>query len=88
MEINIRKWGNSAGTILPASVLQEAGLEIGDALDAQVVDGKVILSPVARELTLDELLAGSPMASLKITDEDREWIDAPAVGDEVLGGRA
>ena len=26
MHINIRKWGNSAGTILPASVLQEAGL--------------------------------------------------------------
>ena len=34
MHTNIRKWGNSAGTIIPAAILQEAGLEIGDALDA------------------------------------------------------
>jgi len=33
MQTNIRKWGNSAGTIIPANILQEAGLEIGDALD-------------------------------------------------------
>jgi antitoxin component of MazEF toxin-antitoxin module len=82
MHTNIRKWGNSAGTIIPAAVLQEAGLEIGDTLDAQVVDGKVILSPLERELTLEELLAGSPKENLSITDEDREWLDAPAVGRE------
>jgi antitoxin component of MazEF toxin-antitoxin module len=82
MHTNIRKWGNSAGTIIPAAVLQEAGLEIGDTLDARVVEGKVILSPLARELTLDELLAGSPKENLSITDEDREWLDAPAVGRE------
>ena len=83
MQTNIRKWGNSAGTIIPANILQEAGLEIGDALDAQVVEGKVILSPVKAELTLEELLAGSPKDNLEITDEDREWIDAPGVGSEV-----
>lgn len=83
MHTNIRKWGNSAGTILPAAVLQEAGLEIGDALEAQVVDGKVILSPVVRDLTLDELLTGSPIENLKNTDEDREWIEAPSVGREI-----
>ena len=82
MHTNIRKWGNSAGTIIPAAVLQEAGLEIGDALDARVVEGKVILSPLERELTLEELLAGSPKENLAITDEDREWLDAPAVGRE------
>jgi antitoxin component of MazEF toxin-antitoxin module len=83
MHTNIRKWGNSAGTIIPASILQEAGLEIGDALDAQVVEGKVILSPVEGELTLEELLAGSPKQNLAMTDEDREWLDAPSVGSEI-----
>ena len=83
MQTNIRKWGNSAGTIIPATILQEAGLEIGDTLDAQVVEGKVILSPVEGELTLEELLAGSPKENLAITDEDQEWLDAPRVGSEV-----
>ena len=83
MHTNIRKWGNSAGTIIPAAILQEAGLEIGDALDAQVVEGKVVLSPVESELTLEELLAGSPKENLTITDEDLEWIDTPSVGKEL-----
>ena len=82
MHTNIRKWGNSAGTILPAAILREAGLEIGDALDARVVEGKVVLSPVENDLTLEELLAGSPRENLRITDEDREWIDSPGVGKE------
>ena len=83
MHTNIRKWGNSAGTIIPATILQEVGLEIGDALYVQVVEGKVILSPVAGELTLEELLAGSPKEKLAITNEDREWLDAPGVGSEI-----
>ena len=83
MHTNIRKWGNSAGTIIPATILQEAGLEIGDALDAQVVEGKVILSPVETEMTLEELLAGSPRENLAITEEDREWLDALSVGGEI-----
>lgn len=83
MHTNIRKWGNSAGTIIPANILQEAGLEVGDALDARVVEGKVILSRVEDELTLEELLAGSPKENLLVTDEDREWLDAPVVGSEV-----
>ena len=82
MHTNIRKWGNSAGTIIPAAVLQEAGLEIGDTLDAQVMEGKVILSPLERELTLEELLAGSHKENLAITDEEQEWLDTAAVGRE------
>lgn len=83
MQINIRKWGNSAGTIIPASILQEAGLEIGDALDARVVDGKVILSPAVAELTLEGLLAGSPKENLALVEEDVEWVGGPSVGREL-----
>ncbi len=83
MHTNLRKWGNSAGTIIPAAILQEAGLEIGDALDARVVEGTVVLTPVESELTLEELLAGSPKENLATTNEDREWIDAPSVGTEL-----
>lgn len=37
-----------------------------------------------QQLTLEELLAGCDPESLRLTDEDREWIDAVPVGKEVL----
>lgn len=64
-------------------ILQEAGLEIGDALEAKVIEGKVILSPVAAELTLEELLTGSSKGRLAVTEEDREWLEVPRAGSEV-----
>jgi hypothetical protein len=33
---------------------------------------------------LEKLLAGSPKEALALTDEDREWLNAPAVGKEIL----
>ena len=32
---------------------------------------------------LEELLAGSPKEAFELTDEAREWLNAPAVGKEI-----
>lgn len=34
--------------------------------------------------SLEELLAGSPKEAFALTDEDREWLDFPPVGKEIL----
>lgn len=57
-ELTVRKVGNSAGIIMPQTLLKALGLDVGKRLKAEVEDGRVTLTPVAgkRRYTLVELL--------------------------------
>jgi len=46
MEKPIRKIGNSQGLILAKEILDSVGLAIGDLVQANVKNGKIILTPV------------------------------------------
>ena len=48
MQTAVRRLGNSAGIIIPKSVLSELGLVTGDAVDLRLEDGRLILAPVRR----------------------------------------
>jgi antitoxin MazE len=41
----VRKLGNSSGVIIPKSLLAEAGIAAGDAVDLSVEEGRIILEP-------------------------------------------
>ena len=56
MKIEVQKWGNSAAIRLPATLLREVGMELGQAVDISHVDGKLILAPQTN-YSLDALLA-------------------------------
>lgn len=83
MHTNIRKWGNSAGTIIPAPVLAEAGLGLGDAVDIEAVDGNIVIKQVAPSYTLDELLKASPKEAVTLDDDDKAWLHDAPVGKEL-----
>ncbi len=36
-EVEIKKWGNSLGVILPKSLVEEMGLEVSQKIDIQVI---------------------------------------------------
>ncbi len=58
MDICINKWGNSAAVRLPASVLKQAGLALGDRV--QVIanpDHTLTIKPVSRRKNMAALLA-------------------------------
>lgn len=59
MEIqSIKKWGNSAGVRIPASILRATHLEINATVQIREEEGRIILEPVPQEsLSLDALLA-------------------------------
>ena len=61
MKLLLVRLGNSTGLRLPAAVLKQLGVQLGDELDAQFTkDGKsLLLKPVIpqRKYTLEELLA-------------------------------
>jgi antitoxin MazE len=46
MRASVRKLGNSAGVIIPKSILTELGLTAGAAVDMALADGRLILVPV------------------------------------------
>ena len=41
-EVELKKWGNSVGVILPSEVLKELGLEQGDLVEVDIVSKKRI----------------------------------------------
>lgn len=83
MQTNIRKWGNSAGAIIPSAALAKAGFEIGDKVEVEAIEGQIVVRSVTPNYTLDELLAATPASSIELNNEDRAWLNAKPVGKEI-----
>jgi antitoxin component of MazEF toxin-antitoxin module len=57
-QVTIVPHGDAAAVVLPASVLEALGLQVGDVLEATVREQELILRPVedaARRQRLDEI---------------------------------
>ena len=46
MILTINKWGNSQGIRLPKDILNKLHVTVGMALNAEVLNGKIIIEPV------------------------------------------
>ena len=77
MRSRVSRWGNSLAIRIPASFSREVRIEAGDAVELQVEAGRMVITPVRKTYSLDQLLAG-------ITDEnlhgETEW-GLPAGGE-------
>lgn len=82
--VKIRQSGGSNIVSLPTSIVKTLGLGVGSKLDLTIRDNSILLTPVEAETSLEDLLAGSPKSAFAMTLEDREWIDAKPVGNEIL----
>ena len=78
METRIKKWGNSLALRIPTALAKEVGLQYESPVQLSLIDGKLVITPVESELSLESLLA-------QVTDENlhREVDTGPAVGKEV-----
>ncbi len=54
---HIRKWGNSLAIRFPQSILAQLNLQADGEVEINVVEGRLIISPVKTKYSLDELLA-------------------------------
>ncbi|NRA70716.1 MAG: AbrB/MazE/SpoVT family DNA-binding domain-containing protein [Gammaproteobacteria bacterium] len=81
--VAIRQSGGANIISLPKAIVKTLGLHVGSKLDLSLENNKIVLTPIVEELSLEELLLGSPKSCFKVTDEDREWIDSSPVGKEV-----
>ena len=81
---NLRKVGGSVMLVVPPVLLNLLELKAGTTVCVDVENGRLVVEPRPRpRYTLAELLAESDY-SRPLTAEEREWIDAPAVGGELL----
>jgi antitoxin MazE len=63
MTAKISKWGNSQGLRMPKDVMESLHLNVGDDVNIIVLDGKVILEPIKKEILnydLNELVSKIP----------------------------
>jgi antitoxin ChpS len=81
---HLRKVGGSVMLALPPALLDLLQLKVGATVSVEVADGRLVVDPQPKPRnTLEELLALSDF-SQPLTQEDREWLDAPPVGGEPI----
>jgi antitoxin ChpS len=81
---NLRKVGGSVMLAVPPALLDVLHLAAGAQVGLTVDKGRLVVEPhPRRRYTLAELLAASDYSQPQ-PPEEREWVDAPAVGREPL----
>jgi antitoxin ChpS len=81
---NLRKVGGSVMLAVPPALLDLLQLKAGASVGVDVADGQLVVKATPRpRYTLSELLDGFDSTSAP-SPEDRAWLDAPAVGNEIL----
>ena len=81
---NLRKVGGSVMLAVPPAFLDQLHLQVGATVGLAVSDGRLVVDPKPRpRYTLGELLAASDYSQPQPVEE-REWIDAPRVGKELI----
>jgi len=56
MKTTVQKWGNSLAIRIPKNITRDTRLSEGSDLNILVENGKIILSPSAKEYSLSEIL--------------------------------
>ena len=81
---NLRKVGGSVMLAVPPAFLDQLQLQAGATVGLVVDHGRLVMEPKPRaRYTLAELLAASDYSQPQ-SAEEREWVDAPAAGAELI----
>jgi antitoxin ChpS len=84
-QTNLRKVGGSIMLAVPPVFLEQLHLKAGTLVGIAVTDdGRLVVDPRPRpRYTLKELLAASDYSQPQPAEE-REWVDAPSAGRELI----
>ena len=92
-ETRVSKWGSSLGIRLPKEFTDSVGIDNKSMVQIEIKDGVLQIKPIAelrKRKPLSEILTkaledgtwdGTPA---EISAEDREWLDTPSIGAEVI----
>lgn len=57
MPATVQKWGNSLGVRIPKRVAEQLNVVNGSKLEFSIIDNKIVLTPIEKKITLEELMA-------------------------------
>ena len=92
-ETRVNKWGSSLGVRLPREFTDLFGIEHKSKVQMEIKNGALLVMPIVesrKRKPLAEILAaaadngewdGTPA---EISHEDKEWLDNPSVGAEIV----
>jgi len=82
----LRKVGGSVMLAVPPAFLDQLHLQADAQVGLVVSEGRLVVEPAPRpRYTLDELLAlAEASGAYPLPSEEREWVDAPPIGREVI----
>jgi antitoxin ChpS len=81
---SLRKVGGSVMLAVPPAILDLLHLEVGATVGLEVDGEHLVVKPnIKARYSLTELLAASDYSQPQ-TAEEREWIDSPSVGGELI----
>ena len=81
---HLRKVGGSVMLAVPPAFLEQLNLKAGASVGLKVAEGNMVMQPLPKpSYSLEELLAPAVEAPVS-APHDREWLDTPAVGGELL----
>jgi antitoxin MazE len=82
MRAAVRKLGNSSGVIIPKSLMAEAGVAAGDAVEMTLEEGRIVIAPVKRRARTGWAEASKQLA--ECGDDALVWPDFANADDESL----
>ena len=56
MKMTIQKWGNSLALRIPSSFARDAHVEKGTQVDLSIAEGRLIIAPVEKSYSLNDLV--------------------------------
>jgi antitoxin ChpS len=81
---NLRKVGGLVMLAVPPAILDVLDLRAGATVGVSVEGGRLVVEPLRRpRYPRDELLAQCD-ASVELSDDDREWLEAKPIGNKLL----
>ena len=79
MLTKVQKWGNSLALRIPKAFALDAQLENDTVVEVSLVDGQIVIKPVAMpQWTLEQLLSGVDSSNLH-----HETLTGDALGNEI-----
>ena len=82
----LRNWGGAVAISLPKKLLSALGIGAGTEVEVNIKDGAIVLSPVRARFTLAQLEKEQNRLERSLGRRlgERDWLDAPARGRELL----